>query len=33
MDKYEVGDFVSTDQFISKNTGRLPTSYGREYSE
>ena len=27
---YEVGDFVSTDQFICKTPGRLPTGYGRE---
>ena len=29
-DKIEVGDFVSTDQFVCKNPGRLPTGYGRE---
>ena len=29
-DKTEVGDFVSTDQFFCKNTGILPTGYGRE---
>jgi hypothetical protein len=29
-DKYNVGDFVSTDQFICKTPGRLPTGYGRE---
>ena len=29
-EKYEVGDFVSTDQFIFKNPGRLPTGYGRD---
>ena len=29
-DQYEVGDFVSTDQFICKTPGRLPTGYGRE---
>ena len=28
--KLEVGDFVSTDQFVCKNPGRLPTGYGRE---
>ena len=26
----EVGDFVSTDQFICRTPGRLPTGYGRE---
>ena len=26
----EVGDFVSTDQFICKTPGRLPTGFGRE---
>jgi len=29
-DQYKVGDFVSTDQFICKPPGRLPTGYGRE---
>ena len=29
-DQYETGDFVSTDQFICKTPGRLPTGYGRE---
>jgi hypothetical protein len=29
-DQYKVGDFVSTDQFICKTPGRLPTEYGRE---
>ncbi len=29
-DQYNVGDFVSTDQFICKMPGRLPTGYGRE---
>ncbi len=29
-DKYDVGDFVSSDQFICKMPGRLPTRYGRE---
>ena len=29
-DQYEVGDFVSTDQFICKTPGRLPTGYGQE---
>ena len=28
--KYEVGYFVSTDQFILRTHGRLPTGYGRE---
>ena len=28
--KLEVGDFVSTDQFICKTPGRLPTCYERE---
>ena len=28
--KLEVGDFVSTDQFVCKTPGRLPTGYGRE---
>jgi hypothetical protein len=32
-DKLEVGDFVSTDQFICKTPGRLPTGYGRESSD
>ena len=26
----EVGDFVSTDQFVCRTPGRLPSSYGRE---
>ena len=30
QDKLEVGDFVSTDQFVCKTPGRLPTGYGRE---
>ena len=30
--KLEVGDFVSTDQFVCKTPGRLPTGYGREGS-
>ena len=30
QDKLEVGDFVSTDQFICKTPGRLLTGYGRE---
>jgi hypothetical protein len=29
-DQYNVGDFVSTDQFICKTPRRLPTGYGRE---
>jgi hypothetical protein len=29
-DQYNVGDFVSADQFICKTLGRLPTGYGRE---
>jgi len=29
-DKYDVGDFVSTDQFICWTPGRLPEGYGRE---
>ncbi len=29
-DQYKVGDFVSTDQFICKTPGRLPTWYGRK---
>ncbi len=28
--QYNVGDFVSTDQFICKKPGRLPTGYGRK---
>ena len=32
-DKTEVGDFVSTDQFICNTTGRLPSGYGREASD
>ena len=31
-DKYEVGDYVSSDKFICKTTGRLPTGYDREYT-
>jgi hypothetical protein len=27
-DKYEVGDFVSTDEFICRTPGRLPEGYG-----
>jgi hypothetical protein len=29
-DKYEVGDFVSTDQFICRTLGQLPEGYGQE---
>jgi hypothetical protein len=29
-DQYNVGDFVSIDQFICKTPGHLPTRYGRE---
>jgi hypothetical protein len=29
-DQYNVGDFVSTDQFICKTPGHLPSRYGRE---
>ncbi len=29
-DQYKIGDFVSTDQFICKTPGRLPTGYGHE---
>ena len=32
-DKIEAGDFVSTDKFVCKNPGRLPTGYGRESSD
>ena len=28
--KYEAGDFGSTDQFVVKTPGRLPSGYGRE---
>jgi hypothetical protein len=31
--RYEVGDFVSTNQFICKTPGWLPESYGRESKE
>ena len=30
LNKLEVGDFVSTDQFVCRTPGHLPTSYGRE---
>ena len=29
-DKYEVGDFMSTNQFVVKTPGRLPSGFGRE---
>ena len=29
-DKYEVGDFMSTNQFVVKTPGRLPSVFGRE---
>ena len=29
-DKYEPGDFVSTDQFVCSTPGRLEGGYGRE---
>jgi hypothetical protein len=32
-DQYNVGDFVSTDQFICETPRRLPTGYGRESQE
>ena len=32
-DKYEVGDFVSTDQFVVRTSGHLPNGYGREWRE
>ena len=28
--KYEVGDFMSTNQFVLKNPGRIPSGFGRE---
>ena len=31
--RYEVGDFVSTDQFICKTPGQLPKGYGHESKE
>ncbi len=31
--RYEVGDFVSTDQFIWKAPGQLPEGYGHESKE
>merc|ERR1712115_706045 len=30
-DKYQTGDFVSMDQYVVRNRGRLPTGYGREH--
>jgi hypothetical protein len=32
-DRYEVGDFVSTDQFIFRTPGCLPEGYGRESTD
>ncbi len=32
-DRYEVGDFVSTDQFICKTLCQLPEGYGRESND
>ncbi len=32
-DQYEVGVFVSTDQFICRTPGRLPKGYGRESAD
>jgi hypothetical protein len=32
-DKYEVGDFVSTDQFICRTPGQLPEGYGRKSAD
>ena len=29
-DKYEVGDFMSTDQFLCKTPGRIPSGFGRD---
>ena len=29
-DKYEVGDFMSTNKFVVKTSGRLPSGFGRE---
>ena len=29
-DKYGVGDFISTNQFVVKTPGRLPSGFGRE---
>ena len=30
QNKLEVGDFVSTDQFVCRTPGQLPSGYGRE---
>ncbi len=30
LSSMEVGDFVSTDQFVCRTPGRLPSGYGRE---
>jgi hypothetical protein len=32
-DRYEVGDFVSTDQFICRTPGQLPEGYGRDSTD
>ena len=32
-DKIEVGDFVSTDQFVCKTPGHLPADYGGKESD
>ena len=32
-DRYEPGDFVSTDQYVVRTPGRLPSGYGREAAE
>ena len=29
-DKYQSGDFVSMDQYVVNNPGRLPTGYGKK---
>ena len=29
-DKYEVGDYMSTDQFLCKTPGRIPSGFGQE---
>ena len=31
LDKYEVGDFFSTDKFVIPTSGRLPTVYGSKH--
>ncbi len=33
LNRYEVGDFVSTDQFICKTPGQLPEGRGHESKE